>query len=658
MKSSDRLSSSLSDDGRYRLLIEAVTDYAIYMLDPDGIISSWNPGAERFKGYKASEIVGQHFSRFYTKEDQVDHLPARALETAARDGKFEHEGWRVRKDGSRFWAYVVIDPIRDPSGELLGFAKITRDLTERRASEEALRQSQEQFRILVEGVTDYAIYMLSPAGLVTSWNRGAQRIKGYEPTEIIGSHFSRFYTKEDVDAGMPHKALEVAEREGRYESEGLRVRKDGTRFFASVVIDAIRDDQGQLIGLAKITRDITQQRETQARLEQTRETLVQSQKMEALGQLTGGIAHDFNNLLMAITGSLELLKKRLPEDPKSVRFLDNALQGAKRGASLTKRMLAFARRQEMKLEAVDVPELVRGMTDLLQGSLGSVVSIETRFGLGMRPVFVDPNQLEMAVLNLAVNARDAMPDGGHIVISAREVAVDDTGLIEPGAYVCLSVSDTGIGMDEETLRRATEPFFTTKGPGKGTGLGLAMIHGIAGQCGGTFQLKSRKGEGTTAELWLPVAKRNSAVSTRIHAEQETVHTRSLSILVVDDDNLVLTNTVAMLEDLGHRVTAVSSAADALAAIHEECISFDLVLADHMMPHMSGLRLIEEIRKVAPNMSAVLATGYTELEPVLAAGIPRLAKPFSQAELSACVGNVALQRPGTSRVIPLCTGNSH
>ena len=344
------------------------------------------------------------------------------------------EGWRVRKDGTRFWASVVIDPIRTPTGELVGFAKITRDLTERKAAEDELRQSQEQFRLLVQGVTDYAIYMLNPEGMITNWNLGAQRIKGYAPEEIIGAHFSKFYTDEDREAGEPQRALETAAREGRFEKEGWRVRKDGSRFWANVVIDAIRDDRGELIGYAKITRDITERKKSQELLEGAREALLQSQKMEAIGQLTGGIAHDFNNLLMAVLGSLELMRKRLPDDPKLMALLENAVQGAQRGSTLTKRMLAFARRQELKKEAIDIPELVRGMSDLLQRSLGPSVVIETHFPLVSKPVLGDANQLEMILLNLTVNARDAMPDGGQIVIATREEVLrpDEGSRVEPG----------------------------------------------------------------------------------------------------------------------------------------------------------------------------------------------------------------------------------
>jgi PAS domain S-box-containing protein len=416
----ERYLASLTDDGRYRLLVEAITDYAIFLLDPSGIVTTWNPGAQRFKGYAADEIIGEHFSRFYTEEDRKLGLPCKALETAGRDGKFETEGWRVRKDGSRFWAYAAIDPIRRPSGDLIGYAKITRDLTERKAAEQALYRSEEQFRLLVQGVSDYAIYLLDLNGNITNWNLGAERIKGYRPDEIIGQHFSRFYAEEDRASGVPKHALESARTDGRFEKEGWRVRKDGSRFWAHVVIDAIRDDDGNIIGFAKITRDITERKEAQEKLEKAREMSFQSQKLEAVGQLTGAIAHDFNNLLTAVLGSLEMLRKRLPDDPRSIALLENAVQGAKRGTALTKRMLTFARSYELKQEIVGVPELVRGMTELLQRSVGPTFCIETRFPLALKPVTVDSNQLELALLNLCLNARDAMRDGGDIILAARE----------------------------------------------------------------------------------------------------------------------------------------------------------------------------------------------------------------------------------------------
>ncbi|MCP1768300.1 hybrid sensor histidine kinase/response regulator [Bradyrhizobium japonicum] len=639
MDGKKKFEASQSAEGRYRMLVEAVTDYAIYMLDPTGIVSSWNPGARRFKGYEESEIIGEHFSRFYTEEDRKSELPRRALETAAREGKFEAEGWRVRKDGSRFWAYVIIDPIKDSEGKLVGYAKVTRDLTERRAAEAELRRSQEQFRLLVQGVTDYAIYLLRAEGKVASWNAGAERIKGYKPEEIIGQHFSVFYTNDDRSSGLPKLALATARQDGRFEKEGLRVRKDGSQFWANVVLDAIHDEEGALIGFAKITRDVTERKKTEEKLDRTREALVQAQKMEAIGHLTGGVAHDFNNLLMAIQGSLELMKRRLPAgDTQMHQFLDNALQGAQRGAALTQRMLAFARRQELKLQTINVTELVNGMTELLQSSLGSSAQIETHFSIGLPKVAADANQLELAILNLTMNARDAMPKGGTIVISARERTVHDEPGLKPGGYVCLAVKDTGTGMDEETVRRATEPFYTTKGVGKGTGLGLPMVLGMTEQSGGKLYLKSKPGEGTTVELCLPVAASETDEKQECSSPTAAPVTRTLRIVSVDDDPLVAFNTLAMLEELGHTVFAATSGAEALGLIKKGDI--DLLITDQAMPGMTGSELAEAVRSDWPDLPIIIATGYAELPEGPAQALRRLAKPFFEQDLAQAIASVS------------------
>ncbi len=633
MERTNRFEASKSSEGRFRMLIDAITDYAIYMLDPDGTVTTWNPGARRFKGYDESEIIGENFSRFYTVEDRKAGLPRRALETAAREGRFENEGWRVRKDGSQFWAYVIIDPIRDSSGRLIGFAKVTRDLTERRNAETTLRESEEQFRLLVQGVTDYAIYMLNPKGYVSSWNSGAERIKGYAPEEIIGQHFSRFYTEDDQRAGLPRAALETAAREGRFEKESWRVRKDGTQFFAHVIIDAIYNTDGSLLGFAKITRDITERMNAARALEKTREELLQSQKMEAIGHLTGGVAHDFNNLLMAIQGSLELLQRRLPGDPKVGRLIDNALQGARRGSALTQRMLAFARRQELKLMPLDVRDVVQQMANLLQSSLGPSIRVETNFPSELPKVIADANQLELALLNLAINGRDAMPNGGTITIRATRRA--DVPGLKAGNYLCVSVTDTGVGMDEDTLQRAMEPFFTTKGVGKGTGLGLPMVHGMAQQSGGTLLLKSKPGRGASAELYLPVAQGDQSSATEDISAYPLHTDKKLAILTVDDDPLVALNTSALLEELGHTVYSAPSALHALDILQREK-KIDLTITDQLMPGMTGSELASRIRAENAHMPIILATGYAELAPGEGQGLPRLAKPFSQRELAEAI----------------------
>ena len=632
----DFRTNSYTEHERHTLLVKTIRDYAIYMLDRQGRVTSWNAGAQRFKGYSADEIIGEHFSRFYTPEEKAAGVPATALETSARTGVFETEGWRVRKDGTRFWAHVVIDPIRDPNGELVGYAKVTRDLTDRKKAEDALRRSEEQFKFLVQGVTDYAIYMLDPEGRITNWNAGAQRIKGYAPEEIIGEHFSRFYTEEDRARGEPQRSLATASREGKFEVEAWRVRKDGTRFWAHVIMDALRDDDGQLQGFAKITRDITERKQNQEALERARDALFQSQKTEAIGRLTGGVAHDFNNLLMAVLGSLELLGKRLPNDDKMRALLNNAIQGAQRGAALTQRMLSFARRQEVKLEPVEVVGLVRGMSDLLERSLVSGIVIETRFPLRLPLVMVDPNQFETALLNLVVNARDAMPDGGRITIGARAWDEGPAGLKDAkNGFVCVSVDDTGHGMDEETLARATEPFYTTKGVGKGTGLGLPMVQGMLEQFGGKLVIETGVGKGTSVQLWLPVADAQQAAGVTFQQEESRQPGQSLTILAVDDDSLVLWNTVAMLEDLGHTVVQARGGKFALEAIGRQRI--DLVITDHIMPLMTGLQLAEAVRKDHPRMPILLATGYAELP--AGSQWPRIAKPFGQADLARAIAEV-------------------
>ncbi|WP_245620089.1 PAS domain-containing sensor histidine kinase [Phenylobacterium immobile] len=502
----------------------------------------------------------------------------------------------------------------------------------------ALRAEDEdgRYRLLMDAITDYAIYMLDAVGRVSSWNAGAQRFKGYTADEIIGQHFSCFYTMEDRDSGLPALALRTAATEGRFEKEGWRVRKDGSRFWAHVVIDPIRGDGDEVIGFAKITRDVSDRKAAQDALEEARLALFQSQKLDAIGQLTGGVAHDFNNLLMAILGSLELVRRRLPTDPRITPLIDNAIQGAQRGAALTQRMLAFARKQDLSVSAVDLGALVRGMSGLLSQSLGHGISLEIEIPEALPPLKTDPVHLEAAILNLALNARDAMPDGGRIVIGATSQAVGpalSSAGLTPGDYVRLSVVDNGHGMDAATVERAMEPFYTTKGVGKGTGLGLSMVHGLVEQCGGRMVLHSAPGQGATVELWLPQAT-IAAAPVETAAAAPMAACAGLTILAVDDDGLVLMNTQAMLEELGHKVLAAYSAREALdlLASHE----VDLVITDYAMPKTTGAQLAQAIQGDWPGLPIILATGYAELPVETDDRLVRLAKPFGMADLAAAM----------------------
>jgi signal transduction histidine kinase len=385
-------------------------------------------------------------------------------------------------------------------------------------------------------------------------------------------------------------------------------------------------------------------REREAALAQVHEM----QKMESIGQLTGGVAHDFNNLLMAVLGNLELLKKRMPDTPSIKRLMDGAIAGAERGATLTKRMLAFARRQELKPTTVQLRTVFDGMADMLRRSLGPTITIEADISENLPPVQIDPHQLELALLNLALNARDAMQDGGRLTITARldEAAGLAAGLPK-GEYVCAVVADSGSGMDELTLKRATEPFFTTKGVGKGTGLGLPMVHGLMAQSGGTMQLESQVGKGTAVRLWFPVDRDGVIPSTSSEPGVRAPTQFSCRVMVVDDDPLILSSTAAMLEDLGHIVIEASSGNSALEILRAEA-KVDVVVTDHAMPHMTGLELAGIIRQQWPQVPIILASGYAELQQRDDCPLPRLAKPYRQSELAACIANVIEGR----KIIPI------
>ncbi|MBD8532561.1 MULTISPECIES: PAS domain-containing sensor histidine kinase [unclassified Massilia] len=591
----------LTEEQRFQYLISGISDYAIYMLDPDGHVSSWNTGAQRFKGYQAPEILGEHFSRFYTPEDRATNLPERALATALVEGKYEAEGWRMRQDGTRFWASVVIDPIYDEQGTLLGYAKITRDITDKRQAEQALRASEERFRLLVQGVTDYAIYMLSPEGTVTNWNVGAERIKGYSYDEIVGRHFSTFYTEEDRAAGLPARALGTAACEGRYESEGWRLRKEGTRFWAHVVIDAIRDDMGELIGFAKITRDLTEKKKADAALAEANLALFQAQKMESIGQLTGGIAHDFNNLLSVLASGLEVLSLGRGGNADA-KTLDSMRRAIDRGATLTQQLLAFARQQPLQPETRSVNRLISGFESVLRRAVNAAIDFHVRLDPHVRNTVIDSARFESAILNLVVNARDAMPDGGSLQIETANVDLvgQEVRGLAPGPYVRVTVTDTGTGMSPETAARAFEPFYTTKEVGKGTGLGLSQVYGFIKQSGGEVVIGTTPGEGTAISIFLPAAPGQDG---------ETARKDSLElVLIVEDEPDLMDVASALFISMGYEVVTASDANEALNLLGGRAV--DILFSDIIMPHgMNGVELANHTRQHYPEVKIILASGY-------------------------------------------------
>ena len=594
----------MTEEQSFQLLVAGVRDYAIFMLDPDGFVRTWNAGAQRFKGYAANEIIGEHFSVFYTQQDRDAGRPALALRTALDEGKFEDEGWRVRKDGSRFWANVVIDPIHNGVGKLIGFAKITRDITDRKVAQEALRKSEEQFRLLVQGVTDYAIFMLSPAGEVTSWNAGAERIKGYTREEILGKHFSCFYTQEDRASGLPSLMLSTAATEGRAEREGWRVRKDGSRFWAHVVVDAIRDNTGELVGFAKVTRDVTERKQAAEALERANAALFQSQKMESLGQLTGGVAHDFNNLLAVMSNGLDVLSLRV-QDRADLKMLETMQRAVTRGATLTQQLLSFARQQPLKVEKCNLNAVIRGFEAVLRRAAGGVVEFDVRLEPGPRPVLLDVVRFESALLNLIVNARDAMPEGGRIGIAVENVELREgtVGTLEAGLYVRVSVADSGSGMPPEVAARAFEPFFTTKEVGKGTGLGLSQVYGFIAQSGGDVLIRSEPGHGTVVSIYLPVAKGASG-------EEDALADPALdTVLVVEDEPDLLDATAALFRSLGYEVLTASNGSEAMDALRRRD-DIRVLFTDIVMPSgIDGIKLARSTRELRPEIRIVLASGY-------------------------------------------------
>jgi PAS domain S-box-containing protein len=487
------LRQTATEEAQLALLVSQETEYAIFMMDPNGIIRTWNAGAERMKGYRRDEIVGEHFSIFYTEPDRAREHPADELRMAARDGRYEEEGWRVRADGSQFWANVVITALRDESGELIGFGKVSRDLTARRANEQELSEYQR----LVLSVRDYAIFMLDADGHVLSWNAGAQHLKGYTPKEIIGRHFSTFYTPDDLERDHPAHELEIAVREGRYEEEGWRVRKDGSRFWASVTITTIHDDAGGVRGFAKVTRDLTERKrneeELHAAVEQLREANAELDRFASVA------AHDMTDPLRTISGFAEVIVETEPPAEETRKYAQHILDSSLRLAAMLQGLLAYARagRSPSRTEAVDVATAVGQVQADLAGAIGegrAQVVVDVPAGA---QVCVDPNDLRVILQNLVANGVKFGAAAQPVVTVAGE---------RSGGEWCISVMDNGGGIAPEDQERVFAAFERAPGIGRsGYGLGLAICQRLVDRHGGRIGVESKPPAGTRFWFTLPAA---------------------------------------------------------------------------------------------------------------------------------------------------------
>jgi PAS domain S-box-containing protein len=598
---------------------------------------SWSGQLMEIYGLRPGEFKGtvQEFVGFIHPDDRVQVRDS--ISAALRSGKeFSHEERIIRPDGSIRHLHSVGEVIRDENGAAIRMLGICQDVTERKQAERALQDSEQNYRLLLRGARDYAIYMLDVQGQVRSWNEGAQRLQGYAAEEIIGRHF-RIFLPEEVRAGaMASDALITAAREDQFETETWLIRKDGSRFYANVVMDAIRNDAGELIGFAKLTRDITTQHEAQLALEQAREQVSQAQKMEALGQLTGGIAHDFNNLLMIVSGYAQILQGRLRE-AKEVQAVQAIRAAANRGERLTRQLLAFSRRQQLMPVVVDLRQRVDSVRDMLAPSLRVYIELLCDIEDKIWPVEVDLGELELALVNIAVNARDAMPDGGIITLTARNVVLkagSAAGSLQ-GEFVALAIIDTGSGMPADVLAHVFEPFFTTKPVGKGTGLGLSQVHGFANQSGGEVTLSSEPGRGTVVTIYLPrstnAAEANSEAASDNGPAQGTV-------LVVEDSRDVAEVTASLLEQLGYRVVRAENAAEALRHL-QQGIGVDLLFSDIVMPGtINGLGLAQICQERFPEIPVLLTSGFSDAAQAADGRFDILRKPFELSALEHAIEN--------------------
>ncbi|HLU78734.1 MAG TPA: PAS domain S-box protein [Burkholderiaceae bacterium] len=492
--------------------IKAVRGCVLLLLDDSGQLIVSNRGTRELTGYDEDELTGKLYTDVFIEAGQEPRALQACLELAERQGTYEAQGWLRRKDGTQLWGALALSPVVNHEGVLQGYAALIRDIGEARVQSTELSHAERQFRMLVQGVRDYAIYMLDPDGYITNWNAGAELIKGYTADEIIGRHFSTFYTEEDQLQGAPQRSLETAVRENTFQSEAWRVRKDGSLFWASVVIDPIYDEHGTLLGFAKITRDITDKRRNQEKVDRQRETVHQAQKLEALGRLTGSVAHDFNNMLSVIRTAAEMLGSGMTLQHDTEHYVKMITDASERAARLTDQLLTFARQRPFRLEVFSPATRIDTMLQVMQTSLGSrnELVVDVASDLGM--IESDTSQFDTALLNLVINARDAMSESGSVTITARNVraALEDGEAFRD--WVTVQVRDTGSGIDPDVLPKIFDPFFTTKEDGRGTGLGLSQVYGFVRQSGGDIKVESTRNKGTAFTLYLPRATKKAGDS--------------------------------------------------------------------------------------------------------------------------------------------------
>jgi PAS domain S-box-containing protein len=623
----ESLETEIAERIRERDRIWHVSEDLLGVSNFDGYFTSVNPAWTTLLGWSEDEIKRMHVSELRHPDDAEHSMAGRrrlaeGIPTVRMENRFRH------KDGSWRWLAWTLT-VENGAIYLIG-----RHVTAEKLAAEALRESERQFRLFSEAATDHALIRLDARGVVSGWNAGAQRIEGYAEPEIVGHHFSRFYTAADRAAGAPERALAAAATSGTYEHDGWRVRKNGSLFLAAVVIDAIRDEEGKLIGFANIMRDVTERHEARAKLQRAQERLAQSQKMEALGQLTGGIAHDFNNMLMVVSGNAQILKSRL-RDPKHLRPVEAIELAAARGENLTRQLLAFSRRQGLNPIVISLRQRLAEFRDLLASSARGDITLVIDIPRNTWPVAVDIHELELALINLVVNARDAMPGGGTTTITAKNLRLQSEDTLDGlcGEFVALTVADTGCGIEADILPKVFEPFFTTKQLDKGTGLGLSQVYGLTHQSGGTVTITSQLGNGTSVTMFLPRTDRPLSETSTAAAEPP----RGGETVLLVEDNLEVQETVGMLLDqLGYRVFRARSAATALQLL-QAGEAVDLVFSDIIMPgELDGMALARQVKEEYPDIAVLLTSGYAKAVNTLEANFPILRKPYQLATLARAI----------------------